>query len=123
MGRPRLTDAEREERRRARSRFSFSDASYKHYDVRAEGYGSTDEWMAAADALAGGRGILDRTKAKPRGNPDLLLLNLEEMPSDITGLKRAYRNTLFVVHPDFRTGSDKACRDVLSAFERLSRFY
>ncbi len=122
MGRPRLTDAEREERRRVRSAFSFSDASYQHYDPRQEGYGSTDEWMAAADALAGGRGILKNT-TKPKGNPDLNLLNLDAMPADIGALKRAFRNTLFLVHPDFAGGSNEACRAVLAAFDRLLRFY
>jgi hypothetical protein len=123
MPRPRLTDAEREAKRRARSAFTFSDAAYKHYSPEIEGYGSEDEWISAAEALAGGRGAFRPQPNRPRINPDLVTLMLEEMPSHIDGLKKAFRNALFLFHPDRPNGSNEACRNVLTAFERLSKFY
>ncbi len=120
MPRPRLTPEEREARRKERSRFTFSDAAYKHYDPRQTGYGSTDEWIAAAEAIAGGATIL--TTKTTSINPDLLILNLVDWPATMDGLKRAFRNTLHLVHPD-HGGSNEATRDLLAAFGRLSKFY
>jgi hypothetical protein len=123
MPRPRLTDTEREAKRKARAAFTFSDAAYKHYDPAREGYGSADEWIAAAEALAGGnRGFFKSRPNQPRINPDLVTLMLEEMPSHIDGLKKAFKNALFLHHPDFG-GTNEACRNVLTAFERLSKLY
>jgi hypothetical protein len=119
--RPRLTPEEREARRKARSAFSFSRAAYEHYDPRKEGYGSAEEWMAAAEALAGGRGTL-RLKPKTGVAADLALLFLDDLPADIAGLKKAYRNTLFLVHPDYG-GDVEKCKAVVAAFERLTKFY
>lgn len=121
MGRPRLTPEEREARRRERVAFSFSDAAYKHYDPKKDGYGSVDDWIAAAEALAGGRGFL-HTKSKTGLEADLELLFLSELPADIGGLKKAYRNSLFVYHPD-HGGTNEQCRAAISAFERLSKQY
>jgi hypothetical protein len=121
----RLSPEEREARRKERSRRSFSDAAYQHYDPKTEGYGSADEWIAAAEALASGRGTLhfgNRGQSSSKINPDLVTLNLTEMPADIAGLKRAFRNTLFIVHPD-HGGTDAACIAAMKAFERLTKFY
>jgi hypothetical protein len=124
MPRPRLSAEEREARRRARVAHSFSDAAYQHYDPRERGYGSTDEWIAIAEALAQGRGVYrsDGTRRTGRINPDLVTLGLDEMPADIDRLKRAFRNTLFAVHPDYG-GTDAATRDAIAAYERLAKFY
>lgn len=97
---------------------SWSDAAYRHYNP-AEGYGSEDEWIAAAEALASGGTILI---TRTRQHPDLEKLYLSEMPQTIAELKRAFRNTLFIVHPDYG-GTNEACREALAAFERLSHAY
>lgn len=119
MPRVRLTDEER----KAKVRASFSDAAYRHYDPTREGYGSADEWLRKADAILTGRGILkafDRTDTQM--DRDLRTLSLEAMPADAASLKRAYRNTLFVVHPDYG-GSNAATIEATQAFERLSKHY
>jgi hypothetical protein len=116
-----LTPEEREARRKERSRFSFSSAAYKHYDPRVEGYGSADEWIAAAEAIAAGCTIL--TTNTSRGvNPDLLTLNLTDWPATIAALKTAFRNSLFIYHPD-HGGTNEQTIEALKAFERLSKFY
>ena len=120
MPRVRLTDEEREARRKERARHSFSDAAYSHYNPRQDGYGSTDEWIAAAEAIAGGATIL--TTKTTSINPDLVIMHLTDWPADIAGLKRAFRNSLFLCHPDYG-GSNEATRELLAAFERLSKFY
>jgi hypothetical protein len=124
MPRTRLTPEEREERRKARNAFTFSDAAYQHYDPKTEGYGSAEEWIRQAEAIAGGRSTLGGT-AKPKTGleRDLELLNLGELPLTMAALKKAFRNTMFVVHPDMPGGTNEACRDALAAFERLSKHY
>jgi hypothetical protein len=121
MPRPRLSPEEREQRRKERIRHSFSDAAYRHYNPETEGYGSTEEWIRAAEALASGCGILN-IRSSGTHNPDLLMLNLEALPNDISGLKRAFHNSLFIHHPDYG-GTNEACREALAAFERLKRHY
>ena len=123
MPRPRLTPEEREQRRRERNAHTFSDAAYKHYDPKTEGYGSADEWIRQAEAIAGGRSTLG-TGAKPKTGleRDLELLNLDELPDTMAALKKAFRNTMFIVHPDYG-GTNEQCRDVLAAFDRLSKHY
>ncbi len=116
----RLSPEEREARRKARSAHSFSRAAYRHYDPRTEGYGSPDDWIAAAEALISGTAIFK--KNAPAENPDLATLYLTEFPDDIAGLKKAFRNTLFIVHPDYG-GTNEATRAALAAFERLAKFY
>lgn len=124
MARPRLSPEEKEARRKARNARTFSDAAYKHYDPKTEGYGSADDWIAAAEAMAGGRAHLHAgTDRKKTGlERDLELLNLTELPLTVAELKRAFRNTMFTVHPDYG-GTNDQCRDVLTAFERLSKHY
>jgi curved DNA-binding protein CbpA len=52
--------------------------------------------------------------------PDLLVLDLERMPSSKHELRRAYRAAAKAAHPD-GGGSADAFRAVSEAFERLSR--
>lgn len=119
----RLTDEERLARKKARARHSFSDAAYKHYNPSLEGFGSTDEWMRKAEAILTGRGILKAfDRADTQLNRDLATLNLDAMPGDAAGLKRAYRNTLFIVHPDYG-GSNEATIAAGAAFERLAKHF
>ncbi len=110
---------------------------YKHYDPAVEGYGSAAEWEALADVIA------DRITSKASSfknssykirnpnpkikttkvNPDLETLLLEHLPETLTGLKTAFRNVLFLVHPDFEGGSDEATRNAIEAYQRLLRHY
>jgi hypothetical protein len=48
-----LTPEERERRRRERSRHTFSDAAYQHYDPEVEGFGTLNDWERIAEMLFG----------------------------------------------------------------------
>ena len=121
MPRAKLTDAEREARRRERSKHSFSAAAYRHYDAEQEGYGSPEEWIRAAEGMAGGQGRFERiegAKSPEAINGDLLLLNLHQMPESKPELLRAFRPAAMKAHPD-HGGSNEAIRAVLEAYQRL----
>jgi len=121
MARVRLTPEEREARRKERARHSFSDAAYKHYDPRVDGYGSAEDWISAAEALAFGCGVL--IKRKLTGvELDCGLLYIDELPGTIAELKSAFRAALFKTHPD-HGGSNDAVRAVMAAFARLTKHY
>ena len=123
MARARLTDAERAARQRERTRRSFSDEGYRHYNPALEGYGSVDEWLRKADAILTGRGIAQAfDPGDTQLQRDLRTLNLDSLPGDAAGLKRAYRNTLFLVHPD-HGGTAAATIAATEAFERLARHF
>lgn len=136
MARPRMSDAEREAKRQERSRRTFSDAAYQHYDT-SNGYGSKDEWEAAAEAAAeaifgakrfGWKFFYDNHPAnQPDGltkqqRADLETLMLSAMPVDIAAFKRAYKNVMLVAHPD-HGGSHEQMVAVNAAVERLVKFY
>jgi hypothetical protein len=116
-----LSPEERELRRRERVRRSFSEAAYAHYDPRREGYGSAQEWARVADAFVSGFKVL-ADRGRGTKSPDMALLFLDEMPPTLDRLKTAFRNALFVHHPD-HGGTNEACRNALEAFKRLSKFY
>lgn len=121
MPRARLTDAEREERRRERSRRSFSEAAYHHYSPAKEGYGSPDEWMRAAEEMANGSagfGRIEGTKSPAKTNADLQALGLDEVPRTKQELLRTFRAAAMTAHPD-HGGSNEAIRAVLDAYQRL----
>ncbi len=121
MARARLDEAERDARQRERRQRSFSDAAYRHYNPSLEGFGSADEWMRKADAILTGRGLkaaFDTTDTQLQR--DLRALHLDAMPGSAADLKRAFRNTLFVVHPD-HGGTAAATQAAIEAFERLAR--
>lgn len=123
MPRPRLTPEEREARRKARNAFTFSDRAYQHYDPKTDGYGNAEEWIRQAEQIAGGRTTVNAgAKAKTGLERDLELLNLDALPDTMAVLKKAFRNTMFTVHPDYG-GTNEQCRDVLAAFDRLSKHY
>lgn len=113
MGRPRLTPEERQERRRERSRRSFSDESYRHYDPATEGYGSAEEWIGTAEA------VLQR-KPPAKVDADLDLLGLKAMPGDRKELHRAFRLASTKAHPD-AGGSNEAFLAITTAYERLMK--
>jgi hypothetical protein len=93
---------------------SFTNAAYAHYDTRG-GYGSADDWIRAAEALAGERG---RYREPPRANrarpagvtPDMALLGLTAMPADARGLLSAMRARARVLHPDLVHPTDSTHR-------------
>ncbi len=117
----RVNEAEQDARRRERRRRSFSDAAYRHYNPGLEGFGSVDEWMRKADAILTGRGLKAAfDTAGTQLQRDLRALHLDAMPGSATDLKRAFRNTLFVVHPDYG-GTSAATQAAIEAFERLAR--
>ena len=130
MARPRLTDEEREERRKERSRHTFSNAAYKHYDT-SQGYGSSDEWKTWAEQAFGTHAdtesFFTAPEAKADGlskqqRADLTTLLLDKMPVDIAAFKRAYKNVMLVAHPD-HGGSHEQMVEVNLAVERLLKFY
>src|SRR4051812_29528114 len=107
MGRPRLTPQEREARRKERARFSFSDASYRHYDPEKDGFGNPNQWEEYARKLFG----LKKLQAGPV-NKWLVALFLDEMPVNFAALKKAFRAAMFVNHPDYG-GSNEAARNTM----------
>ena len=120
MARAKLTEAERDERKRERSKRSFSDAAYKHYDAATEGYGSAAEWIRAAEGMAGGGRFerIEGAKSPATANADLRLLGLHTMPQTKPDLLRAFRPAAMKAHPD-HGGSNEAIRAVLEAYQRL----
>jgi len=112
MGRPRLTPEERERRRKERSRFTFSDAAYQHYDTAA-GFGSPDEWEKVAELLFG----LKKPIAGALGRY-LAALGLDALPDSIGALTKAFRTAMFQNHPD-HGGTNQAARDTLEAYAFL----
>lgn len=120
MPRIKLTDEERFAKKKERSRFSFSEAAYKNRYDASKGFGSADEWIKAAEALVGGRLVLMHNVKT--ANADLTLFGLTELPDSVELLKKAYRNSLFVYHPD-HGGSDAQAIAARDAFERLLKNY
>lgn len=121
MPRARMSDAEREAKRRARSAHSFSDAAYRHYDT-SRGYGSAAEWADAAEAMSGGRGALRFQPPRAKVDADLVWMGLVEMPDSIEVLIAAFRKAMFVHHPD-HGGDLEAAKAALAAYGRLKDAY
>lgn len=113
MGRPRLSPEEREANRKARARFSFSDASYRHYNPEVEGFGDPEQWEGYARKLFG----LKKLNTGPV-NKWLLALYLDEMPVTFEALRKAFRAAMFKSHPDYG-GSNEAARNTMEAYEVL----
>lgn len=113
--RPRLTPEQREAKRKERARFSFSDASYRHYNPEQDGFGDPDQWEGYARKLFG----LQKLKTGPV-NKWLVALYLDEMPATFEALKKAFRAAMFKNHPDYG-GTNEAARDTMEAFDTLRR--
>jgi hypothetical protein len=112
MGRPRLSPKERETRRKERARFSFSDASYRHYNPEVQGFGDPDQWEDYARKIFG-------WQHKPiPANKWMAALFLDQMPTTLEALKKAFRAAMFKNHPDYG-GSNESARDTMEAFEVL----
>lgn len=115
-----LSPEEREKRRKARVARTFSDAAYKKYDPATEGYGSAEQWSAAAEAMANGKGTfarVDGSKSDSVIAAALSVLGLSAMP-DIAGLKKAFRNAMFIAHPDYG-GTDAEAIATMNAYKKL----
>jgi hypothetical protein len=120
MPRATLSPEEREARRKERSRLSFSEAAYKNrYDPSKEGFGSADEWIRQAEALAEG---MTSMRPTTKAHPDLAALYLDEMPADVSALKTAFRNSMFIAHPD-HGGTNETARNVMEAYKRLLKVF
>lgn len=115
MGRKRLTAAEREARRKARSAFTFSDAAYQHYDPDVSGYGRPEQWEQIAERLFG---IGPRLSA----NKNLAILGLAAPPKTLAELKHAFRAAMMKNHPD-HGGTNELARDTMAAFATLKRAF
>jgi hypothetical protein len=111
VSRPRMSDAEREAKRRARAAFSFSNAAYRHYNPEKQGYGSPDEWESIAEALFG-KVVVTTAMTK--------YYNILELvpPINLFDLTGAFRRAMFKAHPD-HGGTDSAARAVLEAYQVL----
>ena len=114
ISRPRMSDAEREVKRKARSAFSFSNAAYRHYNPEKQGYGSPDEWESIAEALFG---KVVATSAMTK------YYNILEVtpPIDMLQLTSAFRRAMFKAHPD-HGGTNAAARIVLEAYQMLKNY-
>jgi hypothetical protein len=116
----RLPPGEAERRRKARSAFTFSDAAYKHYNTRTEGFGSVEDWIRIAEALSGGASpVKVKTTKVPK---DLEWFGLDALPTDTVGLKKAFRNACFVYHPD-HGGTEADFQAMYAAYQRLLKQY
>ena len=98
---------------------------YEHYDPK-DGFGSAQEWADLADLLAAkvSGGFTTNTAKgsrkveKGKKDPDLETLMLDKMPESVDKLKTAYRNSLFLYHPD-HGGTNEQAIAAREAFERL----
>jgi hypothetical protein len=120
MSRRTLTEAERAARRAA----TWTDAGYRHYDA-SDGFGSGEEWEAAAEALIFGKaGPRFRESASSRRSfdPDLTILGLDAMPETAQALLSAFRRAAMRTHPD-HGGTAAEFKRAYAAYERLARRY
>jgi hypothetical protein len=115
-----MSDEERLAKKKERSRLAFSEAAYKNRYDASKGFGSPDEWIRAAEALLDGRLVLLHNIQTI--SADLIMFGLDELPTDLSVLKTAYRKRLFTVHPDYG-GTEALTMDAVAAFERLVKNY
>jgi hypothetical protein len=123
---------------------SFADSAYSHYDTR-EGFGTAEDWIRAAEGMAGGRYRYRyyreerKQQAPPRDHgrqappprqpratsshaEDMRLLGLTSMPEVVKGLVTAMRKRAMIDHPD-HGGTNAAFVAMFAAYERLLRWY
>lgn len=119
----RLTDEEREARRKERVSRSFDDAAYRHYDPNDGGYGRKADWARMAEALAAGLGYAQDTRGlDPADRDALAALGIHDLPIDVSGVKSAFRRSAQTAHPD-HGGTDEQFKTVYAAYERLLNRY
>jgi hypothetical protein len=133
MGRG-LPDGVAEERAAERKRKTFSGENYQTYDPEVEGYGSYEEWAAMAAAFVNGDVQFEieddtiteptkpaNTKKKKNANPNLAVLDLDEMPINLVGLKKGYRSSVMAA---FRAAeSNDTSPDYVNAFSKITRAF
>ena len=109
----RLDPAERERRRKERSRRSFSDAAYEHYDPAKEGFGSSAEWVNTANERLG-----VGTIAAASDDADLTHFGLTAYPRSEAELTALYRKLAKTKHPN-AGGSHDDFIAFRAAYDRL----
>lgn len=92
---------------------------YRTYDA-SQGFGNVDDWIrmaeaAAAHVVAGGE---PPAVSAGGADADLVMLNLEALPSDQDALRSAFRRALIPAHPD-HGGSREKMEEVKAAWLRL----
>jgi hypothetical protein len=121
-------EAERraEERRKKRWADMRSGAAYESFNPDDDlGFGSREQWRVTAEARMDGheapKGRRRMTVNGRTTDPDLLRLDLNELPADQKVLDQAYRTRTRKDHPDMPGGSHVAFLALTEAYQRLTR--
>lgn len=118
----RLPPGVAEARAAERARATFSGEKYKRYDPETEGYGSYAEWASAAAAFIDGEVIFavetDNKPKKKNTNPNLAILDLDEMPIDFASLKSSYRRAAMTAFRE--ANSSDSSPDYVNAFRKIT---
>ena len=102
MGRPKLSEEERAERKKS----AWNPNQFRKTATN----GSSDQWSAAARMLIQGQAT---------GAQELLaLLGLDEMPKSVGELQKARRKAMRKAHPDVG-GSEAAAQEINHAYEQV----
>lgn len=119
----RLPPGEAERRAKERARKLWSGEVYKKIEP-----GSPEAWRAAAAAFMDGdiEFVTDAHNFVPpsksnNSNPYLAVLNLDEMPDDFVGLKKAYRNAIMTAFRD--NGFKDTSPEYVTAFATITTAY
>lgn len=106
-----------------RARKVWKGETHRKYNPAAEGFGSVDQWIAAAEAAAHGRGAFRGARgASAKAVGDLDWFGLTSLPADVGGLKRAFRKAALRYHPD-QGGNAVEFKAMVAAYERLLKGY
>lgn len=119
MPRPRLSDEEREARRRERNRRGFAEAKFRQFDPNdGIGYGSAEQWRSAAHAKVGGAGFtMSSTSISREIRADLDEFGFPQMPS-LEQLRSTYRRMAVAKHPN-GGGTHEGFIAFKAAYDRL----
>ena len=97
-------------------KFSDCFAKYKHYDVKASGFGSVRDWGRAFDDVMGE----DEATATLGEDDPLFILGLTALPDTLEALKKAYRSIVRIYHPDNGSQPDAAkATKIIAAYSTL----
>lgn len=127
----RLPPGVAEARAAERHRATFSGENYQKYNPEVEGYGNYAEWAAMAAAFVNGDVQFEiegatTTAAKPsakkkNANPNLAMLDLDEMPINLAGLNKGYRTAVMAA---FRAANSKdTSPEYVNAFSKITRAF
>lgn len=97
-------------------KFSDCFAKYKHYDVKASGFGSVRDWGWAFDNVMGE----EEAKATLGEDNPLFILGLTLLPDTLEALKKVYRSIVKIYHPDNGSQPDAAkATKIIAAYATL----